>query len=368
MAKLDAVSHQWVASLANYNFQLYYQAGNTNINADDLLRVSWPWCMPANSGTHLQVTAVVVWAVQEAALKGPTSPIEAYNCDLHILDSVQDSQQVTCMTIEDWHQAQQVDPTLSLVITRLWDGTLGQWQSKQTDSPELNQFLHEWNYLLLQKGVLYRSAIPRESKETLFQLVLLAAPREVVLRGCHDEVGHLGLECMLDLMCDQFYWPCMAAQARNTLTSATYALLSRPSSPGKHCGQTSLRACPPWLPVSGAWERSGGECPSGNKPLYLVCPSLCYPIPDHQTTAKTLRNTFTAHYGLPEKILSDQGRNFESQLVADLCKLMGIQKLQTSLYHPQTNGQCERFNSTMIGMLGTLLPEGKSDWKNILGC
>ena len=43
-------------------------------------------------------------AVEEAALEGPTSPIEAYSYDLHILDAVQDSQQVICMTLEDWHQ------------------------------------------------------------------------------------------------------------------------------------------------------------------------------------------------------------------------------------------------------------------------
>ena len=93
--------------------------------------------------------------------KAPQAP-QAYSCDLHILDSVQDSQQVACMTMEDWCQAQQADPTLSLFITRLWEGTLGQWQSKQTDPPELNQFLHEWNHLLLWKGVLYRRARPRE--------------------------------------------------------------------------------------------------------------------------------------------------------------------------------------------------------------
>ena len=52
------------------------------------------------------------------------------------------------------------------------------------------------------------------------------------------------------------------------------------------------------------------------------------------------------------------------QLVADLCKLMGTQKIWTSLYHPQTNGQCERFNPTLIGMLGMLPPEKKSEWKN----
>ena len=64
-------------------------------------------------------------AVQDAALEGPTSPTEAYSCNLYVMDSVQDSQQVTCMTLEDWCQAQQADPTLSLVISRLWDGTLG---------------------------------------------------------------------------------------------------------------------------------------------------------------------------------------------------------------------------------------------------
>ena len=138
MGKLDAGSHHWVASLANYNFQLYYWARKTSIDADTLLRVSWPGCMPDKSGMHLQVTAAAVWVVQDAALKGLTNPIEVYSCNLHVLDSVQDSQQVTCMTLEDWHQAQQADPTLSLVISRLWDG--------------FNQFLGEWNHLLLKKG------------------------------------------------------------------------------------------------------------------------------------------------------------------------------------------------------------------------
>ena len=52
-AKLDAASNHWVASLANCNFQLHYQIGKDNIDADALSRVSWPGCMPDNSGTHL---------------------------------------------------------------------------------------------------------------------------------------------------------------------------------------------------------------------------------------------------------------------------------------------------------------------------
>ena len=91
-AKLNVASCCWVASMANYNFWLYYQAGKTNIDADTLLRVSWPGCVPDKSGTHLKVMTAAVWYVQEATLEGLTSPIEAYSCNLHILDAVQDSQ------------------------------------------------------------------------------------------------------------------------------------------------------------------------------------------------------------------------------------------------------------------------------------
>ena len=86
-----------------------------------------------------------------------------------------------------------------------------------------------------------------------------------------------------------------------------------------------------------------------------------------QTTTKTRWDKFIVHNGLPKKILADQGRNFESQLMADLCKLMGTQKIWTIPYHPQTNSHCERFNSTLIGTLGMSPPEKKSEWKNHIG-
>ena len=80
-------------------------------------------------------------------------------------------------------------------------------------------------------------------------------------------------------------------------------------------------------------------------------------------TAKLLRNNFIVHYGFPTKIISDQGCNFESRLIANLCQVAGVQKLRTSPYHPPTNRQCEQFNSTLLNMLGTLIPEQKKDWK-----
>ena len=80
-------------------------------------------------------------------------------------------------------------------------------------------------------------------------------------------------------------------------------------------------------------------------------------------TAKLLWNNFIVHYGFPTKIISDQGHSFESELIANLCEVAGVQKLRTSPYHPQTNGQYESFNSTLLNMLDTLTPEQKKDWK-----
>ena len=66
-------------------------------------------------------------------------------------------------------------------------------------------------------------------------------------------------------------------------------------------------------------------------------------------------------------IISDQGRNFQSRVISKLCKLGRVKKLRTSPYHPQSNGQCERFNATLLSMLGTLSPEGKATWTDKVG-
>ena len=86
-----------------------------------------------------------------------------------------------------------------------------------------------------------------------------------------------------------------------------------------------------------------------------------------QTTAKTLWDKYFVYYGFPKMIILDQGRNFESRLISKLYKLGRVKKLRTSPYHPQSNGQCERFNATLLSMLGTLSPEGKATWTDKVG-
>ena len=60
----------------------------------------------------------------------------------------------------------------------------------------------------------------------------------------------------------------------------------------------------------------------------------------------------------------DQGQNFESKLLEELCLLAQVKKLRTTPYRPEGNGSCERFNRTLVLMLGTLLEEFKAEWTN----
>ena len=79
--------------------------------------------------------------------------------------------------------------------------------------------------------------------------------------------------------------------------------------------------------------------------------------------AKMLWENFLVHYGWPTKILTDQGKMFESSLIKELCSITQVRKIRTTPYRPQTNGACERFNHMLINMLGTLPNKLKKNWQ-----
>jgi len=83
-------------------------------------------------------------------------------------------------------------------------------------------------------------------------------------------------------------------------------------------------------------------------------------------TAETIARLFVegvvCRHGAPQELLSDRGANFLSDLVSEVCKLFDVKKLNTSGYHPQTNGLCERFNSTLIQMLAKAGDRFGQDW------
>ena len=85
-----------------------------------------------------------------------------------------------------------------------------------------------------------------------------------------------------------------------------------------------------------------------------------------KTIAKVLYERFITVFGAPAKLLSDWGANFTSVLVEELCAMFSIQKCQTTVYHPQCNGQVKCFHQTLFRMIGKLASNKKAQWEQHL--
>lgn len=81
-----------------------------------------------------------------------------------------------------------------------------------------------------------------------------------------------------------------------------------------------------------------------------------------ETIARLLIENIVCRHGVPEELLSDRGPNFLSELVREVCKLLGVKKINTSGYHPQCDGLVEKFNSTLINMIAKSAESRAHDW------
>ena len=70
--------------------------------------------------------------------------------------------------------------------------------------------------------------------------------------------------------------------------------------------------------------------------------------------------------GVPRRLLTERGANFTSDLIKETCRLLKIQKLQTSSYHLQANGICERIHKLLIDMISHFVRKDARNWDDYM--
>ena len=349
-AKLDATGHRWLAHLTSYDLTLHYKPASSNVDADTLSRLDSQSINAISQSMHVEEGRYLSLPL------GPGVQDDARGTMLH--SGVFEGNIASC---------QDDDPTLDKVKSHLNGTSKISRQALKSESPEVQKLLKQEDKLVLKSDVLYRR-ICNDGNE-VFQCIIPAKFRNPVFRSLHHQMGHPGRDKTLALHRARCYWPTMTKDVLKMTQTC------------RRCVCRKARSAPaPLVPIV------------TSQPLELVCmdfllvePSEGYEhilvITDHftkfaraiptknetaLTTARALYHHFITVYGVPARILSDQGRNFESKLIRELCSLTGMSKSRTTPYHAMGNGACERFNQTLLKMLGTLPGDKKAKWKHYL--
>ena len=85
------------------------------------------------------------------------------------------------------------------------------------------------------------------------------------------------------------------------------------------------------------------------------------PNQEAETVANVVVREFISRFGVPRQLHTDQGRNFESKLFQEMCRIMEIDKTRTTPLRPQSDGMVERFNRTLEAMLSKFVDGGQKN-------
>ena len=276
-----------------------------------------------------------------------------------------------CTTKEDWVEAQSKDKTIGEIIHLFKTKKLYCRKINEMDNNEMKQFIRQHKRLFMRNRILYCKTevqkVNHPDRSTM-QLVLPETFRKQVLQGCHDDLGHLRIQQMIYLLRDHSYWPRMVNKTTRHFKQCKRCLKFM-ASPEKALTE-NIDAI--YLMELVHIDYLTIESNEGGRDVHILvitnhCTGYAQAMVTSLQTAKctgqNLWDKFIVDYELPKEILTDQGHNFESDLLKELCELAQVKKIRMSGYHPQTNVQCECFNATLINMLGTLPEKPKSTWR-----
>ena len=224
----------------------------------------------------------------------------------------------------------------------------------------------------MKHGKLWRRYIKPDGTTGTLQLVTPQACRQHILSELHDSPtgGHLGVEKMLSRLKQRYYWPGYSRSVKQWCATCGPCAARKLPTRHRRAPIQTVQAGEPMQTVAVDIVGPLPVSPSGNRYVlvaldYFTKWAEAYPIPNQEagTICPKWVNEMFLRFGLPEQLHSDQGRQFESTLLTEVCKCLGVRKSRTTPYHPQSDGLVERFNRTLLGILATTAADHPSTWE-----
>ena len=332
---------RWLERLQEYDFTITHRPGRKHQNADSLSRRPCTQC-----GRESHIDNTVIAAERESTILTEKSPAEL-------------------------RQLQLDDGPIGLMLRAVEEGKRPSSDDVRGQGPDAQRLNQLWNRLLVEDGLLKRKH--EDANITWLQLVVPHAIREEILQELHAGAlgGHLGEEKTSSKVKQRFYWPGMQKNIARWCQTCE-ACSTRKTAPKKN--RSPLQTIQAGYPLQVVGVDIMGPLPeseAGN--LYVLVASEyftkwveVYAIPNQEaiTVAKKLTDEMFCRFSPPEQLHSDQGRQFESELIKEICKLLNISKTRTTPYHQQCDGLVERFNRTLLDMLATTTREHPFDWED----
>jgi len=269
-------------------------------------------------------------------------------------------------------RAQRQDPELGNVVRmRIDKEHRPSAEELQTETELSKRVVLQWETLEAHNNLVYRRKKNiKDGEPDCLQLLLPRSHVQKMLVECHGGtmLGHFGLQKTKDPVARRFYWNGWKVDVERFCRKCPQRTSYHR---GKLTKQGPLKPVLPGAPFERWYIDLTGQHPrSDRKNLWILtcmdsytkwAKAFAIKNKKAETIAKVLVEQIFTRFGCPLSILSDQGKEVDGRIMAEVCKLFGIEKLRTTPYKPSTN-QVERFHRTMNSILAKTVADHHKDW------